>query len=177
MTNLQNNERITRFYQEPIVWVMIAILSASFTMGGVILTQAIRSADGVVVDNFYKDGRSHYMRIEEDVRAKELGLNAFARSEGDQLLLQLAGDLDVYPQQLLLKFISRTNQRFDYFVVLEHQQDNLYQGQMQTELTHPQWLVQLQPKVEDEQGFLWRLHAEVFWPLTAPMQLRPAIWN
>ncbi len=177
MTQNTNPERITRFYQEPIVLMMLAILGASFIMGIVILTSAIRTADGVVVDNFYKDGRSHYMRLEEDIRANELNLNALARSQDQQILLQLTGDLEELPDQLWLKFISRTNQRFDYFVTLDRQEGNLYQGQLTQELTHPQWLVQLQPKDEDNEGFLWRLHAEIFWPLVSPMVLRPAIWN
>lgn len=176
MPNSQN-EPVTRFYQEPVVWLMMTILTVTFCMGVVILTAAIRSGDGVVVDNFYKDGRSHYMRLEEDQAALDMGLNAIARLEQDQLLLQLAGELDDYPEQLMFKFISRTNHRFDYFMVLERQEGNIYSGKMTQELSHPRWLIQLQPSYPDQDGSLWRLHGEILWPLERPIQLRPALWS
>ena len=48
----------TIWYREPLVWMLILIPFTAVVMGVVILVLAIRSNDGLVVDDYYRQGRN-----------------------------------------------------------------------------------------------------------------------
>jgi hypothetical protein len=62
--------------REPLVWMLIAIPFSAVIMGVVMLTLAIQSFTGLVVDDYYKKGKQINRVLARDRFAHELGLAA-----------------------------------------------------------------------------------------------------
>lgn len=66
------------------VWMLIAIPASAVVMGVVMLTLAIQSYSGLVVDDYYKKGKQINRVLARDQFAWELGLAAVLQLEGDE---------------------------------------------------------------------------------------------
>jgi len=62
--------------REPMVWMLIAIPLSAVIMGVVMITLAIQSYSGLVVDDYYKKGKQINRVLARDRFAHELGLAA-----------------------------------------------------------------------------------------------------
>ena len=69
--------------QEPLVWMLIAIPLSAVVMGVVMITLAIQSYSGLVVDDYYKKGKQINRVLARDRFAHELGLVAAITLRGD----------------------------------------------------------------------------------------------
>ena len=69
--------------QEPLVWLLIAIPLSAVIMGIVMLTLAIQSYSGLVVDDYYRKGKQINRVLARDRFAYELGLAADITLQGD----------------------------------------------------------------------------------------------
>lgn len=64
------------WHQEPMVWMVIAIPASAVLMGFVILTLAIGSYDGIVVDDYYEQGLRINRVLGRDQAARKAGMYA-----------------------------------------------------------------------------------------------------
>ena len=71
--------------QEPLVWLLIGIPLSAVIMGMILLTLAIQSYSGLVVDDYYKKGKQINRVIARDKFAYELGLAADLRFAEDAI--------------------------------------------------------------------------------------------
>ncbi len=69
--------------REPLVWMLIAIPFSAVIMGVVMITLAIQSWSGLVVDDYYKKGKQINRVLARDKFAYELGLAAGFKIEND----------------------------------------------------------------------------------------------
>jgi hypothetical protein len=77
--------------QEPLVWLLIAIPFSAVVMGVVMITLAIQSYSGLVVDDYYKKGKQINRVLARDRFAHELGLAA-RFSLGDEGKIEIRFD-------------------------------------------------------------------------------------
>jgi hypothetical protein len=158
------------WYKQFWLWFIVTPLLVVFALGFAMLYMAITTNDGVVVDNFYKDGKGIFLRNDEDALAREKGLRAELRWVNDQLLLALNGDLAPLPETLKLMLIFPTAQAGDVSVLLQHQGLGQYQGRLPSPVVGNRQL-QIQPVGE---SITWRLHgAGIVPPSSATMMLIP----
>lgn len=68
--------RARPWYRESWVWAVLAIPGAAVLMGIVMITLAVRSDDGLVADDYYKQGLAINQVIDRQERAKALGVAA-----------------------------------------------------------------------------------------------------
>lgn len=119
------------WYREPFVWLLI-FFPASAVIGGMItIVLAIHSDDGLVVDDYYKQGLEINRTLERDKAAIRHGLQAILRFNIELQLIHL--NLNAHPsyklpQQVLLQLSHHTRSGFDKQIVLEYIGDNTYQG-------------------------------------------------
>jgi len=66
------------WYRNPLVWMMIAFPAWSVIAGISTVVVAFRVFDGVVVDDYYAQGKAINITIERDVAALRRGLTALA---------------------------------------------------------------------------------------------------
>ena len=65
-----------RWYQEPLVWMLIAIPGSAVVMGAVMLTLATSTYDGLVADDYYKRGLQINRSIAREKHAASHGIAA-----------------------------------------------------------------------------------------------------
>jgi hypothetical protein len=134
-----------QWYRQPMVWMIIAIPLSSVIVGGIMLTLAITSFDGLVVDDYYEKGKAINMVLRRDEMAKSLNLSATVRFGSDnQVIVQLNSDDSLpNPGVLQLKFLHRTRSGLDQITQVRLSSDGMYHGVIDT-LGQSQWLVQLE---------------------------------
>jgi hypothetical protein len=160
----------TPWYKQFWPWFILTPLLVVFAAGFSMLYIAIATDDGVVVDNYYKDGKAIIVRHEEDRYARSLGLNASMTQQGLSFTIDLKGDLRPMPEELMLHIIYPTSKAFDVDVVLKHQGLGRYSGKL-TEAIEGNRKLQLQPMTDES---LWRLHANsVSFPAQTEIRLLP----
>lgn len=149
------SEAKSTWYKEPWFWMIITPLLVVIVAGFNLLYLAITTMDGVVVDNYYKDGRGIIARNEEDAFARQRGLAADVQwMPGNKVFLTLSGDLQIPPEQLDLLIVFPTSENFDIDVPLTHQGRGEYSGELPETVTGRRQLL-LRPINENAN---WRLH-------------------
>ena len=93
------------WYKYKLVWMVIAIPAASVVAGINMIYLAVNTDDGLVVDDYYKEGMAINQSLQRDRNAAELGLAAQLMVEDSGNMIRLnfnKGSLTEYPGQLTL---------------------------------------------------------------------------
>lgn len=156
------------WYKEFWPWFLLGILSLAVFMGTTFLVLSITSFDGMVDDDYYKQGLAINQRLEQDQRAAELDMSAMLRI--DELTGDVMVDLDgeARPERLQLNLLFPTRGNRDQHVMLERIRGGHYIGQLPHSLEY-RWYVQLSPESPEPD---WRLSGEIELPRDAPLELR-----
>ena len=139
------------WYRQPWPWLLMAGPAIVVVAGFVTLGLAIRSADGLVADDYYKQGNAINMTLHRVARAKELGYRAriSMTPEGRVALNFVAAAPRA--KQLLLTLHHPTRSGFDREITLARAADGSYAAAMPA-INAARWSVTL----EDESR-AWRL--------------------
>ena len=153
--------------QEPLVWLLIAIPASAVVMGVVMLTLAIQSYSGLVIDDYYKHGKQINRVIERDRFAYELGLAAGMRL-GDDGMVEIRFDPEVEfvpGENIELSLVHATRPGLDQTLNLKRVDRRLLQGQLPLSGSG-RWNVYLQTPD-------WRLTGSLQHPLNPSARLLP----
>ena len=141
----------TPWYREPWPWLLMAGPAIVVVAGFVTLAFAIQSSDGLVADDYYKQGKAINMTLTRDAQARALGYRA-------QLNLNANGQValrfdDALPASTALKLTLHhpTRAGFDREILLRRVADNSYMAAMPP-IDASRWSMTL----EDE-ARTWRL--------------------
>ncbi len=119
------------WYKEPYVWLIIA-LPLSAVIGGIItLRLAIISDDGLVNDDYYKEGLAINRVLDRDRMAEKLGLDARIQLDTRQRLLDIeltAPPEFTRPRVILAHLMHATRKGFDQVVELSLTPKGRYHG-------------------------------------------------
>ena len=139
------------WYRQPWPWLLMAGPAIVVVAGFITLALAIQSSDGLVADDYYKQGKAINMTITRDAQARALGYRA-------QLELSAEGRValkfdDAAPKAKLLKLTLHhpTRAGFDREILLSRNPDNIYTAAM-APIDASRWSMTL----EDESR-TWRL--------------------
>lgn len=155
------------WYRHPWVWLMIAFPAAAVIGGIVTIYLAVTTSDGLVVDDYYRYGKTINRVLARDRAAAERGLEAriVLDAVNDRVVVQLKSrDADL-PEALMLTFLHPTAQGHDQQVRFTRTGDDRYSGHFD-ELRRGDWYLQLE--ADD-----WRLFGRIRVPLESPAVLRP----
>lgn len=158
------------WYREPLVWMVIAIPFTAVVMGVLILVLAIRSDDGLVVDDYYRQGKQINRVLARDRAAAARGVQGRVELDDarQQVLIRLtATDPAAIPDPVELKFLHATRGGLDKTLILPRQADGAYRAPL-PELAQGHWNVQL--AAQD-----WRLVGSLFVPGDRHIDIRPAL--
>ena len=153
--------------QEPLVWLLIAIPAAAVIMGIVLLSLAIGSYSGLVVDDYYKHGKQINRVLARDRLAWELGLAAEMRLDADGgIRIRFDPDVAVVPgDSIELALVHATIPGRDSNIVLHRVEPRLLEGRLELEGAG-RWNLSLQ--TED-----WRLTGSLRRPGQDAARLTP----
>lgn len=165
------------WYREFWAWLVLSPLILTVIVSFVMVSTAVRYADDTVSDTYYKDSRMYHVTLDQDKRAKALGLAGLVRFEqaDKTVTLDLTGDLE-YPKQLLLTLSHPVEADLDQNILLEQVSVGRYSGTATGELKH-RWYLRLMPELnpQQHQRAEWRLKGEINFDLGDSAPLNPAI--
>jgi len=148
MTPTQSRAKV--WYREPWPWILMAGPAVVVVAGIFTAVLAIRSDDGLVVDDYYRRGLAINQTLRREARAGELNLAATASVSGAWIRVTLRGMADP-PKVLRVRLIHPTRAGRDQSIALQHLAAGLYEGRFTPFAGEPRHMV-----IEDEQS-TWRL--------------------
>lgn len=136
------------WYRHGWVWFLIAIPLTSVIAGVAMLVIATRTADSLVADDYYKEGRAINQRLERDEEAVRLGIEIRptlrASASGTlRIDVRFSSRLATPPQALRLRMSHPTLNELDVRATLLRSGE----GRYQTEIPMPapgRWHIQLE---------------------------------
>jgi hypothetical protein len=138
------------WYRQFWPWFLISLPLSAVLAGIATIIIAMDNPDGVVVDDYYKEGLAINQALHSEKMARQLNVAVSGQLTDKIIQLQLTGNIPA-PEQLLVHFIHPTKPNNDKSWVL-NKKNNLYIANV-TPLMPANWHV----KVETEHG-LWRLN-------------------
>lgn len=154
------------WYKQPWPWLLMTGPFVVVVAGFVTAWLAIRSNDGLVVDDYYKQGLAINQQLQRDRRAGELGVQAQVLRSGAQLRVMLTGaGAAGQPEKLTLRLTHPTRAGMDQAVDLTAEGQGFFSGKLSTEISG-RWHVVL----EDPSG-QWRLQGDWQADAMEPLQL------
>lgn len=154
------------WFREPWPWLLAIMPLTAVIAGGFTVWFAVTSSDGLVVDDYYKQGKAINQTKERDRIAQDLGIRAELLPQNQVLNLKLDGRLETPPGQLSLKIMHPTRSGDDHDITLNWN-GSTYAGQLPV-LAGAHYKVQLTPEFGD-----WRLTGN--WRPGSPLTLAPSI--
>lgn len=157
------------WYRQGWPWFLIAIPATAVVAGAVTLGLAIQSWDGLVVDDYYQQGKTIEKTIARSLRAKEMGLTADLRIRSDSIEVGLSSTGDaVLSPTVVVTIAHPTRAGYDQKLLLTRGAEGRFAGPL-SPLSTGRWLVQL----EDEAGG-WRLAGAVHLPHETVVRILPS---
>ena len=146
------------WYREPLVWLCISLPASAVIAGFYTLYLAIISYDGLVVDDYYKQGLTINKRIEKQRTATELGLAAGLQFNHEQnqlrLILNASEDFS-FPEELEVVLSHATRQGHDQTLSAKLGEPGLYYADYES-LIKGKWNIMIEAEN-------WRLLDTLFY--------------
>lgn len=150
---LKNDKR--PWYKEPWPWILMAGPGVVIVAGIITTVIAVQTSDGLVSDDYYKQGLSVNQRMQRDQHATQLGLHADVMRSGLNLrLLITAADSSVLPEAITLRLVHPTVDGLDQVIQMKSEGHGFYDGALTADVVG-RWHVSL----EDPAG-QWRLQGD-----------------
>lgn len=153
------------WYKEPWPWILMLGPVVVVIAGSITAWLAVRSNDGLVVDDYYKQGLAINQQLQRDHAAADLGVHAELMHSGAQLRLLVQGDEKATAApSLTLRITHPTRAGYDQNLTLAAEGHGFFAGKLNSEISG-RWHVTL-----EEPTGKWRLQGE--WQADAMEPLR-----
>lgn len=167
MNTLASDKDITPWYKQGWPWFIISLPASAVVAGIITLIIAINAWDGVVVDDYYKEGKAIVQVIDRTIKAKELGMRALLNITTDSLRVTIQSAEGQIPENIIVSVIHPTRSGHDQKLTLTGNQ-GVFEGAM-TPLSTGQWRFQ----IEDGERS-WRLDAAAYLPNETEITIDPS---
>lgn len=154
------------WYKQRWPWFLIAGPAMVIVAGVITVWLAVVSNDGLVTDDYYKQGLAVNQRLHREQQAAALGLHADVMRAGLNIRVLVAGNAEsAMPQTLKLRLAHPTRAGQDQVMELASEGQGFYSGKLTADIGG-RWLV----SIEDPAG-LWRLQGEWLADSGEPLRL------
>ncbi|WP_347249807.1 FixH family protein [Zoogloea sp.] len=159
----------TPWYKERWTWLLMLMPATAIVAGGITLWLAITSFDGLVTDDYYKQGLAINQTLARATAAQDMGLVARVRFSAESLSVELSAKPGVdLPGRLNATLAHPTRGGLDQKLVLERK-SGVYGAAIPLALSTAHWKVLL----EDESRN-WRLSGTAFLPTETEIRIDSA---
>lgn len=161
-------ETVLPWYRQAWPWFLISLPATAIVAGIITLVLAVRSFDGLVADDYYKEGLGINKRIAAEQLAASMGLRGELRFTQGRVLLSLQAREGVaLADSLRLTLVNPMQAGADRELLLRRGVEG-YEGELPL-LDSGRWSLVL---ADPQTG--WRLHGMARLPAQAPIILQPA---
>lgn len=168
-TTMKTGGNPTPWYKERWTWLLMLMPATAIVAGFITLWLAVTTFDGLVADDYYKQGLAINQTLARANAAQELGLVGQVKFSAEEVRVILSAkkgsDL---PAKLLVTLAHPTRGGLDQKLILELR-DGAYLGSLQAALTSAHWKV----LIEDESR-VWRLSGVAFLPTETQIRIDSA---
>lgn len=165
MMNSRINPPGKPWYREPWPWFLMSLPATAVVAGLTTVWIAYRSADGLVVGDYYKAGLAINQTLARDDAARALGLVATLTHDTRAWKITVTGRMPVFPDRLRLTLAHPTRQGRDQILVLAHAGGGRYHATA-SPTRAGKWHAELV-----DADATWRLSGTLHTPLRAPVTL------
>ncbi len=161
------------WYKYPFVWFAFSIPAAAVISGIGMIWIAVATDDGLVADDYYKQGLAINKNLQRERRASELGISAGFEYDGELSRVLLSfnkGQLEHYPEVLSFYLEHATRAGSDQQIKLMHGLDNQYIGYVKGKMPAGVWHVVLSTQA-------WRIGARINLASQKEIQLLPEVYQ
>lgn len=146
------------WYREPWPWILMILPLTAVVAGFITAWYAVVSSDGLVADDYYKEGMTINRTLHRDTAAAAMALGATLRTSADARTLHvtLTGKLSTLPNTLRLSVLHPTQPGRDHVTTLQAAGSGNYRSAM-PKLESGRWRLVLEPPQRE-----WRLTG-VWW--------------
>jgi len=157
------------WYKQFWPWVLIGLPGSVVIACMVTIVIAVKTQDGMVVDDYYKEGLAINQSLERDENAAALGVSAILRlsPEADLFDLQLLGNAK--PGPVRLQLLHATIANLDQSVDLNIEGNEVLSADI-APLRAGKWYLQL----ESAEGN-WRISGQINFPKDKVSRLTPQV--
>lgn len=156
------------WYKQGWPWFLIAIPATSMAVGMAFLTVSIKTWDGLVVDDYYKQGRAIVQTIDRIELAKTLGLKASLKFGPNSVRVDLSAErAENLPETIHLRIVHPTREGHDQILDLSGPR-GVFEGALEP-LSSGRWLFQ----IEDESR-KWRMNGAAYLPTETEIRIDPS---
>jgi hypothetical protein len=150
------NDKVHKpWFKEPWPWILMAGPVVVIVAGVVTTWLAIKSNDGLVSDDYYKQGLAVNQRFKRDHQASDMGLHADVMLSGVNVRLLLVSKVAAnYPEKITLRLMHPTQAGKDHLVDMVSEGQGFYGGRLVAEISG-RWLVSIEDPAQQ-----WRLQGE-----------------
>lgn len=158
------------WFKEPWPWILMTGPVVVIIAGIITTWLAIKTSDGLVTDDYYKQGLTVNQRLQRDHQARDMGLHADVMlSERNVRLLLGANEATQFPEKIVLKIMHPTQSGQDQLVQMESEGQGFYSGKLAANISG-RWHV----SIEDPEG-QWRLQGDWLADSVEPLRLNARI--
>ena len=143
------------WYKERWPWFLMAGPGIVIIAGAITVWLAVISNDGLVTDDYYKQGLTVNQSLQRDHQAGTLGLlgDVMRSGENMRLLLSAEGAVDL-PAEIILKLAHPTRAGQDQMVKMKLEGQGFYSGKLAAGVSG-RWLVSI-----EDPAAQWRLQGD-----------------
>ena len=168
-TTMKTGGNPTPWYKERWTWLLMLMPATAIVAGFITLWLAVTTFDGLVADDYYKQGLAINQTLARANAAQELGLVGQVKFSAEDVRVVLSAKTSSdLPGRLLVTLAHPTRGGLDQKLVLELR-DGAYLGSLQAALTSAHWKV----LIEDESR-IWRLSGVAFLPTETEIRIDSA---
>ena len=139
------------WYREPWPWLLMLGPAVVLVAGAATMWVAVASADGLVADDYYKQGLAINKRLAKEDEARRRGISAEVRLSPERLRVELRGEA---PAALFVHLAHATRAGHDLRLRLVPVAPGAYEAEL-SDLPRGHWHV----VIEDPRG-TWRIAKE-----------------
>ena len=162
-------EKARPWYKEPWPWIFMAPIATAMVVGFTMLGVAIKTNDGLVTDDYYRQGVLYNENKERDLRAQSLGIEGLLTIDeitGD-VLVELEFGQAAPVDQIDGALRSPTFARDDRSFTLTPIRPGYYQASIDS-IKPGAWIVELTAP-----DGTWRIQQRIGLPLAGPTHIAP----
>jgi uncharacterized protein len=157
------------WYKERWTWLLMLMPVTAVVAGSITMWLAVTTFDGLVTDDYYKQGLAINQTLARATAAMDLGLTAQVRFTAEDINVVLSAKKGVeLPARLLVTLAHPTKGGLDQKLVLEGSAGS-YRGTVQSALNSAHWKI----LIEDESRS-WRLSGTAFLPSETEIRIDSA---
>jgi hypothetical protein len=158
---------IEPWYKQGWPWFLIALPATAVIAGFITLWLAVSTWDGLVVDDYYQQGKAIDMTVARSLRARDLGLAARLEISAEALSVSLSVADGLRPPPTVIVTMAHPTRAGRDQVVLLKGVDGVFSGPIEP-LSAGRWLIQ----IEDESR-TWRLNGTTYLPAETEIRILP----